>query len=156
IARGSNTFDIEIVGLVRDAKYSSVRAAVPPVFFIPYRQNPRLSALNLYARVAGDPDLFLKNIRPIVTAVDSNLVINQLQTMPEDIEKNVSQDRTMSTLSMAFAGLATALGAAPAMVQRLVLRQVAWLTAIGGALGIGLAIGTGHYAQTLLYEMSST
>jgi len=182
MARGSNTFDIEIVGLVRDAKYSSVRAAIPAQFFLPYRQNARLSSLNLYARVAGDPDVFLKNIRPLVAAVDSNLVINQLQTMPEDIEKNVSQDRTMSTLSMAFAGLATALaaiglygvlaytvsqrtrefglrmalGAAPAMVQRLVLRQVAWLTAIGGVLGLGLAIGTGHYAQTLLYEMSST
>ena len=182
ISPSSKAFDIEIVGLVRDAKYSSVRQAIPAVFFLPYRQNARLSSLNLYAKVAGDPDLFLKNIRPLVASVDSNLVISQLQTMPEDIDKNVSQDETMSTLSLMFAGLATALaaiglygvlaytvsqrtrefglrmalGAAPAMVQRLVLRQVAWLTAIGGALGIGLAIGAGHYAQTLLYEMSST
>jgi predicted permease len=181
ISRSTNAFDTEIVGVVRDAKYSSVRQVVPAVFFVPYRQNARLASLNFYAKVAGDPDAFLKNIRPLVTAVDSSLVINQLQTMPEDIDKNVSQDTTMSTLSLVFAGLATALaaiglygvlaytvsqrtrefglrmalGAAPAMVQRLVLRQVAWLTVFGGALGIALAIGAGHYAKTLLYEMSS-
>ena len=121
-------------------------------------------------------------VRPLVVSLDPNLPIQRLRTMTEQIADNVSSDRMMSTMSATFAGLATilaaiglygvlaytvsqrtrefglrmALGAAPANVQRLVLRQVMWMTIIGGVVGLGLAIGAGHLARSLLFEMAST
>jgi ABC-type antimicrobial peptide transport system permease subunit len=53
-------------------------------------------------------------------------------------------------------GLRMALGAEPAAVQRLVLRQVGWMTLAGGAIGVGLAIGAGKWTASLLYQMNST
>jgi predicted permease len=181
IHRGGNAgaFEIEIVGLVRDAKYSSVRDPTPTVFYMPYRQNDRLGSITFYAKAAGDPDRLLATIRPLVASFDPNLPVQRLKTMPSVIADNVSSDRLMSTLSASFAGLATvlaaiglygvlaytvsqrtrefglrmALGAAPAVVQRLVLKQVMWLTIIGGTIGLGLAIGAGRYARTMLFEM---
>jgi predicted permease len=178
--RGSDgAFDIEIVGLVRDAKYSRVRDAVPAVFFLPYRQEPRIGALAFYVKTRQDPEPLRDAIRPIVTSLDPNLPVLRLYTMEEQIAQNVSSDRVVSILSASFAGLATALaaiglygvlaytvsqrtrefglrmalGASPAGVQRLVLGQVLVMTLVGGAIGIGLAIGTGYYARTLLFEM---
>jgi ABC-type antimicrobial peptide transport system permease subunit len=46
-----------------------------------------------------------------------------------------------------------ALGAAPSGVQRLVLRQVGFMTLIGSILGLGAAIGLGHLAESLLYQV---
>ena len=184
LRRGGSTtdgFDIEIVGLVRDAKYSSVRADVPPVFFIPYRQNDCIGAMAFYANTLGDPAQLVAEVRPLIRSFDPNLPVQRLETMPEQIADNVSSDREMSVLSASFAGLATllaaiglygvlaytvsqrtrefglrmALGAAPAVVQRLVLRQVVWMACVGGAIGLGLAIGAGHLARALLFEMGS-
>ena len=47
--------DIEIVGLVRDMKYSKVKQEIPPVFFRPYRQMGRVGSMNFYVRSATDP-----------------------------------------------------------------------------------------------------
>jgi predicted permease len=175
------TFDIEIVGLVRDAKYSQVRAAVPAVFFVPYRQNDQLAALAFYVKMRRDPDAFVKTVRPLVASFDPNLPVQRLETMPEQVAQNVSNDRLMSVLSASFAGLATALaaiglygvlaytvsqrtkefglrmalGAAPTGVQWLVLKQVGWLTLIGGSIGLGLAAWAGYLSRALLFEMGS-
>jgi predicted permease len=175
------TFDMEIVGLVRDAKYSQVRAAVPAVFFVPYRQNDQVGALAFYVKMRRDPDAFVKTVRPLVASFDPNLPLQRLQTMPEQVAQNVSNDRLMSALSASFAALATALaaiglygvlaytvsqrtkefglrmalGAAPTGVQWLVLRQVAWLTLIGGSIGLGLAAWAGYLSRALLFEMGS-
>src|SRR5437763_4598008 len=46
-----------------------------------------------------------------------------------------------------------ALGAAPARVRTMVLRQVVWMTSIGAAIGLVGAIGVGRGAGALLYEM---
>ena len=175
-------YDIEIIGLVRDSKYNRVREAIRPVFFLPYRQNDRIGSITFYAKTAGDPASTVAAVRPLVVSLDPNLPIQRLRTMTEQIADNVSSDRMMSTMSATFAGLATilaaiglygvlaytvsqrtrefglrmALGAAPANVQRLVLRQVMWMTIIGGVVGLGLAIGAGHLARSLLFEMAST
>jgi predicted permease len=182
LRRGSGAgFDIEIVGLVQDSKYSSVKAAAPAVFYVPYRQNDRLGAIAFYAKAAGDAGSIISLVRPLVRSFDPNLPVTALQTMPDQIAENVSSDRMMSVLSASFAGLATALaaiglygvlaytvsqrtrefglrmalGASPGNVQRLVLRQVMWLTIIGGAVGIALAIGAGQLAKSLLFEMGN-
>ena len=52
-------------------------------------------------------------------------------------------------------GLRMALGAEPARVRQLVLRQVVWMTVIGGAIGVGAAIALGRFASSLLFEIGS-
>lgn len=47
--------DVEIVGIVQDAKYSAVKEDVPPLFFTPYRQDPEVGSLTFYVRTAHDP-----------------------------------------------------------------------------------------------------
>jgi predicted permease len=171
--------DIEIVGLVQDAKYSEVKDAIPPLFFMPYRQDERIGAMSFYIRTAIDPEQFMRSINGIVSKVDADLPVEQLRTMPQQVEDNVFLDRLISTMSAAFAVLATllaaiglygvlaftvtqrtrefglrmALGADGANVRRLVLKQVGLMALIGGLVGFGLAWAIGGAAESQLFEM---
>jgi ABC-type antimicrobial peptide transport system permease subunit len=97
------------------------------------------------------------------------------------VRDNTAVDRTITTLAAAFAILATllagiglygvlaytvsqrtrefglrmALGAAPLMIGRLVARQLARMTVVGGLIGVGLALVLGRYVASLLYQMQS-
>jgi predicted permease len=181
IASDGNTqkLDTEIVGLARNAKYSEVRDAVPPLFVRPYRQDDGIGSIRFYVRTSVEPDRFLQNVHKVVATVDPNLPVEELRTMPQQVRENVFMDRMISTLSAAFAGLATllaavglygvlaytvsqrtreiglrmALGAAPGRVRAMVLRQVAVMTAIGGLFGLMAGIWAGRGAGALLYEM---
>jgi predicted permease len=171
--------DIEIVGLVQNAKYSEVKASIPPQFFVPYRQAARIGRITYYVRTSLDAEQLLSTIQPVVARLDPNLPIEDLRTMPQQINENVFLDRMMSTLSAAFAVLATllaavglygvlaytiaqrtreiglrmALGANRGNVRRMVLTQVGWMTLIGGVAGLAGAIGLGRAAQSLLFEL---
>jgi putative ABC transport system permease protein len=177
--RGNAPLDVEIVGIVKDAKYSEVKDAVPPVFFVPYRQNDQIGSLAFYARTAGNAEELARNIPPLVARLDPNLPVTELRTMPQQIQENVFLDRFISIMSGSFAALATllaaiglygvlaytvaqrtrefglrmALGAAPGRLGVLVLKQVALMTVIGGVLGLGLAILGGYLARTQLFGM---
>jgi hypothetical protein len=53
---GNNVkFDTTIVGVVKDARYASLREPVPPVYYTPYAQRPRQRPLYFYVRTAIDP-----------------------------------------------------------------------------------------------------
>jgi hypothetical protein len=53
--QGNDSLDIEIVGLVQDAKYSDVKDEIPPLFFTPYMQDSMVGALSFYVKTTGDP-----------------------------------------------------------------------------------------------------
>lgn len=175
----NSPLDIEIIGLVQNAKYSEVKQTIPPQFFIPYRQAERIGGITFYLRTSLDAEQLLSSIQPVVAKLDPNLPIEDLRTMPQQINENVFLDRMMSTMSAAFAVLATllaaiglygvlaytiaqrtreiglrmALGASHGRVRSMVLKQVAWMTVIGGILGLAGAIGLGRAAESLLYEL---
>lgn len=176
-AGGEN--DIEIVGLARDTKYSEVKDEVPPLFFLPYRQNEDIGQLSFYVRSGGDPRDVLGSLRGAVAALDPNLPVEDLQTLAFQAHENVFLDRLLSTLSAAFAILATllaaiglygvlaftvaqrrreiglrmALGADAGKVWQLVLTQMGRLTLVGSVLGVLAAFGVGRAARSLLFEL---
>ncbi|HEX5106974.1 MAG TPA: ABC transporter permease [Vicinamibacterales bacterium] len=171
--------DIEIVGLVQDAKYSEVKGDMPPQYFRPYRQNRELRSLNFYARTTIDPEQVASVVPRVVARVDPNLPVEFLTTMTQQVHENLFVERVVSVLSAAFAGLATllaaigvygvlaftvaqrtreiglriALGVAPARVRALILRQVATMALIGTVLGLAAAAALGRIVESLLYEL---
>jgi predicted permease len=171
--------DIEIVGLVRDAKYNEVKGEVPPVYFRPWRQDTTVGALTFYVRGAVPSEQIIRSVRPLMARIDPNLPIENMKTLPQQVRENVFLDRMIGTLSSSFAALATllaavglygvlaytvtrrtreigvrmALGADRASVRGMVLRQVAVMLGLGGAIGIGAALALGRFASSLLYEV---
>jgi predicted permease len=179
MSNGPKELDMEIVGIVQNAKYSSVRQEPPPIFFIPYRQDDRIGSLNFYVRTSLDPEQMLRTIPGVVARLDPNLPLENLKTMPQQVRENVFMDRMVSTLSAAFALLATvlaavglygvlaytvsqrtreiglrmALGADGARMRTMILTQVAWMTLVGGVIGIVGAYYLGKAAESLLFEL---
>jgi predicted permease len=172
--------DTTIVGVVADAKYSDVKQQVPPQFFVPYRQDREPAGMHVYVRTAGDSARAATAITAVVKRLDPHLPVEELETLPEQVRNNTFLDRMLTTLSAAFALLATllaaiglygvlaytvaqrtreiglrmALGAAPNRVRGMVLRQVAIMTIAGGVAGLAGALGVGKGAQSMLFEMT--
>ena len=176
---GNDSLNMTIVGLVQDAKYSQVKDTIPPQYFTPYRQGNRVGGMTIYIRTATAPEQVLRSVPPLVAKLDPDLPVEDLKTLPQQVRENVFFDRMIGTLSASFAILATllasvglygvlaytvaqrtreigvrmALGADSMRVRGLVLRQVAMMTGIGGAIGVAAAIGIGRAARSLLYEL---
>jgi predicted permease len=180
--RSGQRIDMEIVGLAQNSKYSEVREAVPPLFFIPYRQDDQVGALWFYVRTSTKPDQSLPAVTRLVARLDPNLPVQNLRTMKEQVRESIFMDRAISWLSMAFAGLATllaavglygviayavaqrtrdiglriALGASRKQVSVMVFRQVGTITLVGTTVGLGLALAAGRLAQSLLFQLQGT
>jgi predicted permease len=176
---GGSELDTEIIGLVKDAKYSEVKGEIPPLFFSPHRQDERLGFLTFLVRTSVEAESFLPTVRRVVASLDPNLPVDNLRTMEEQARANTYLDRFISMLSAAFAVLATvlaavglygvlaytvtqrtreiglrmALGAAPGRVRTMILRQTAIMLMIGGFIGLTGAIWIGKLAQGQLYQM---
>ena len=174
-----DSLDIQIVGLIPDVKYSEVKDTIPPVFYTPWRQDARVGDMTFYVRTSLPPEQVLRSIPEVVKRIDATIPVEDLKTMPQQIRENVFMDRMISMLSASFAVLATllagvglygvlsytvvqrtreigvrmALGADAKRVRGLVLKQVAVMTVIGGAIGIAAALGLGKAARSLLFGL---
>jgi ABC-type antimicrobial peptide transport system permease subunit len=176
---GNDSLNVQIVGLMKDAKYSEVKGDIPPVFIFPYKQDTTLGQLTFYVKTAAAPSQALRAIPGVIKKLDPNLPVENLKTLPQQVKENVYMDRMISTLSAAFAALATllaaiglygvlaysvaqrtreigvrmALGASAGSVRAMVLRQVGLMTIVGCIIGIAGALAIGRGAKSLLYEM---
>ena len=173
--------DVEIVGIIADAKYNNVKDPVRAQLFRPRDQLEAAAAPTFYVRHAGEPDSVIGGIRGVVARLDSSLPIASMQTMDRQIAENVFLDRFMSRLAAALAVLATllavvgiygtlsymiaqrtreiglriALGAPPAELRRMFLRRVGGMASIGGAIGVGGAVLLGQAAGALLFGVQA-
>ena len=93
--------NIQIVGLVQDAKYSDVKDEIPPLFFLPWRQDGGIGELNFYVRTSLPPAQLLRAIPTLLKRIDPNVPVEELKTMPQQIRENVFLDRMISILSAA-------------------------------------------------------
>ena len=177
-----NTRFNQIVGLVADSRYSDVKTPAPPLLYVPYRQEQSVGALAFYARGTLPPEGMLRTIPALVAGLDPNVSMTHLKTLPQQVQETAFEDRAITVLSAAFAGLAVllaavglygvhgvlaytvaqrtrelglrmALGADAARIRAMVLRQVGRMTLSGGVIGLVAALGLGRVAQSLLYEI---
>ncbi|MCJ7628118.1 MAG: ABC transporter permease, partial [Longimicrobiales bacterium] len=105
----SGDLNVQIIGVVEDAKYAEVKDAVPPLFFTPYRQQSEVGFLTFYVRAGMQPSSIMQGIRQVIAKLDPNLPVEDLKTLEQQVQENVFMDRMISTLSAAFAILATLL-----------------------------------------------
>ncbi len=167
---GNEPPGITIVGITANSKYSDLNEKPSRVFYLPYKQMSRMPALNFFARTLVAPESIAPQLRRAAAAIDPNLPIDNIKTMTAQISENLSEERLMTSLVLAFAGLATilaaiglygvmafsvarrtreigirmALGATGANVRRMVLREAAIMLAAGAAIGLAAAIAAGR------------
>ncbi|HYT64978.1 MAG TPA: ABC transporter permease [Vicinamibacterales bacterium] len=175
------TGQLEIVGVLRDAKYDSVRDAAPPTMYVPYPQT-RLGNAVFELRTAGAPAGVMGSVRDVIRQIDPNLPITDVSTQIEQVEKRFAQEKLFAQAYTLFGGLALllasiglfglmsynvsrrtneigirmALGAQRQDVLRLVMGESMLLVAIGVVTGLGIAIAASRLVATLLFGLPPT
>ena len=167
----------EIVGVVRDTKYSDLRRAMSPVMYTPQTG----MAATFEVRTAGDPQALVPVIRQVVAQMDADLPLRNVSTESQQITRLLFEQRLIARLSSLFGALALglaciglygllsyevstrtreigirmALGAQQRDVLRLVVRQGLALAGVGAGIGIAVALGVMHYLNSMLYDVGS-
>ncbi len=171
---------IEIVGVVKDSKYTGVRDEIPRQAFFPLLQNSFASGANIYVRSTQDASVAFAAARRTVQELDANIPLFNLRTLERQIERSLLAERLIATLSTAFGFLATllaviglygvmaytvarrtreiglrmALGAVTGDVTWLVMREVLLLVGSGVVLGLIGAWALTRLVQNQLYGIS--
>ena len=171
---------VEIVGVLRDAKYNSVRDEAPPTLDIPYLQT-RVFAPTFALRTAGDPRAMVSSIREAMRAIDPNVPILDVFTQMEQVERRFLQEKTFAqaytlfgVLSVLLAaiglfgvmsysvarrtseiGIRMALGAQRGQVLGATMRESLVLVVAGLAIGLAIALGAGRFVASLLFGIAS-
>jgi predicted permease len=172
---------VEIIGLVKDAKYTALRDDVPPTAYIAASQEakPDESIMFELRVAAGAPLSLISAVKSSIADVNRDASLN-FTTLALQVDESLSRERLLATLSGFFGGLALllamiglygvmsynvtrrrneigirmALGAEPARVLRMVMGEVGLLIGAGLALGLALALAGTRLVASFLYGLT--
>jgi len=172
--------EVEVVGVVRDAKYEGPRDEPPSVAYIPYPQES-LGRATFALRTAGDPTQLVKAVREAVREVDKDLPVFAVKTQVELAEEALGQERLFAWLTGVFGllalllasiglygvmsyavaertheiGLRMALGASQGHILRKVIGQGTLLTVIGIVIGTASALALTRFITSYLFGVTA-
>jgi predicted permease len=173
--------EYEVVGVVRDTKYNSLRDEAPPTVYFAYPQ--RFSATVMFEiRTAMTPATLSQAVRDTVRKVDPNLPVLTMTTQTEQIEARLRQEKLFATSYALFGiialllasiglfglmsynvgrrtneiGIRMALGAQSTDVLGLVMKESMVLVGIGVAIGLIVAVSASRLVQSLLFGLAPT
>ena len=172
--------EIEVVGVVKDAKAESLREAPERTVYLPYRQDPsHLHNLLVVVRSAGAANM-APRVRSLLQQVEPKLPITHANTIDEQLDQALVTERLMATLSGLFGllalsltclglygvmsymtarrtneiGVRLALGATRPHVMRLVLNESLILVVTGICVGVPTAVAALRFTQTTLFGVA--
>ena len=166
--------DIEIIGVVGDSLYEGPRQGVRRQVFVP---NWGRTSATFYARTVSNVSSAIGGIRNEVRQLDAAMPVYEMKTVHAQLDETLLTDRLIALLSAGFGLLATllasiglygvmafvvasrrkelglrlALGAQPAFVIWLVMREVLLLLGIGLAIGVPAAVASGRFVSSQLF-----
>jgi predicted permease len=173
--------DMEIIAVVKDAKYVNLDEKPRRHFYTAIAQEPRLFDMTLQVKTAGDPRQIADLVRAEVRELDPNLPLYAITTLEIQIEDSLIEERLLTWLSSLFGMLATvlagiglggvmafsaarrtreigirvALGAQRSDILRLMVMQAGLPVGAGLAVGLATAFGLSRLLASMLYEVGS-
>jgi putative ABC transport system permease protein len=171
---------IEIVGVVRDSKYTDVRDDPPRQLFFAYLEEPNPRNFTVYVRTSRPPETAFATIRQVVRELDPNLPVASTRTLAEQVARSLGRERLVATMSAVLGGLATllavvglygvmaytvvrrtreigirmALGASAADIRWMVIREALAVIAAGIAIAVPTAWWLSRLVASQLYGVS--
>ena len=169
--------NVEVVGVVKDAKYLDLEEKQMPAAFYPHAQHRRAFLFNFVVRYTGDPKPLIPEIRKAVGEIDPNLPVGDATTLKQVVDDSAVNKRVVAQLSTFFGllaaflasigiygvmsyaiarrtnefGLRMALGAERRHVLWVVLREVLRLVVVGVMIGLALALASSRLVESLLF-----
>jgi predicted permease len=101
---------MQIVGVVSDAKYRSLREPVPPTMYS-FRSRASDNRFILHIRTANRPDAIINPVREALRSIDPQLPIVEIHTLAEEVSASLWSERLVATLATIFGALAALLTA---------------------------------------------
>lgn len=175
---GGSNDDLQIVGVVKNSKYSDVREQPERFLYVPFEQDKGeyVRQVTWFVRGGGNDQAVLPAVRAVMKQLDPGIPVDRLTSMQERLDDSIYRDRLLATLAVAFGVLATvlasvglygtlsytvtrrtrefgirlALGAVPHKLLLMVVREVGRLAAAGIAIGLPLSYALARYAQSKL------
>jgi predicted permease len=172
--------EIEVIGVVKDAKYRSLDEEARPMAYYPYSQQNRYLG-NLEVSFSGEPGAVAAAVRRAIKEVNPKLPIFEVATLSEQVDRSLVQQKLIARLSSLFGllalllaavgiygvisysvtqrtreiGVRMALGAERHDVLRLVLGQGAKLALAGALIGLGASWALTRWIESLLFNVSA-
>ena len=179
---GGTDADIEIVGVVADSKFTSIRDEIPRFVYVPLLQAEQIDQVTFYARHRAGLDGLPSAAGQVLQRVDPNLPIFDMKTMTDQVNESLFLERLVASLSILFGGLATvlaavglygvmsyavsrrtreiglrmALGAEHRSLLRMVLGEAIVVTMVGILAGLSAAAALTRLVESQLFGLSPT
>ena len=169
---------LEVIGVLKDVKYNSLRDAAPPTMYVPYTQT-RVGSAVFEVRTATAPASVMNSIREIGRQIDPNLPLTDVSTQLEQVERRFAQEKLFAQAYTLFGvlalllaslglfglmsysvsrrtneiGIRMALGAQRQDVLRLVMRESMILVVAGILAGVAIAVSASKLVASLLFGL---